>query len=125
MTETILSLEDKIERKKQIQEIVRDMTELGAEFEAVSEGRKSITNRAKALGLNKAGFQFAVKLSEMDLEKRTALVATLIEVADALAMNLQLTLDLGGPDDDTGNEDEQDGDDGKITAIRGALESVA
>lgn len=125
MTETAMSLEDKIERRNQIKELVADMNELGAEFEAASEGRKSIANRAKALGLNKKGFQFAVKLAEMDGEKRAALIATLLEVADVLALNLQMTLELtgGGPgdDDETGNEDEQDDDDGKVTAIANAL----
>lgn len=127
MTETVMSLEDKIERRTAIRELVKDFNELGAEFEAVSEARKSITNRAKALGINKKAFQHAVQLAQMDSEKRAAYLSSLAELADALELNMQQGLMLGDPgdpgDDDegTGNEDEQDDDDNRLTVIGNAV----
>lgn len=123
MTETILSLEDKIERRTKICELVQDFEGLAAEFEAVSESRKAITDRIRAMGISKKAFQHAVQLRKLDEDKRQAYIESITELSAALGLNLQLNLELGDPHEDTGNEDEQD--DGKITAIRGALESVA
>ena len=125
MTETVMSLEDKIERRTAIRELVKDFNELGAEFEAVSEARKSITNRAKALGINKKAFQHAVQLAQMDSEKRAAYLSSLAELADALELNMQQGLMLGDPgdgdDEGTGNEDEESDDDNRLTVIGNAV----